>query len=115
MKWITVSPGVKMCDEDGNNCVTNDRLRWKGGFSDNGSRWVDLTNPREGKQGGLFFRHADGNQWYFPSPQAREPRAGRRGTVSAIRCRAGNNTVLILSLAPLKQEVRSGLAFKHPA
>jgi len=74
MKWIVVDAGVNMCDDNGNNCITNDRLRWKGGFSDNGSRFVPLTNPRQGNQGGLYFRHADGNQWYLPKP------AGNRTT-----------------------------------
>jgi hypothetical protein len=36
--------------------------------SDAGSRWVALTDPREGSRGGLYFRHADGNQWYLPKP-----------------------------------------------
>jgi Family of unknown function (DUF6006) len=43
-------------------------LRWKGSFSDNGSRWMPLTNPRQDAKGGLYFRHADGNQWYLAKP-----------------------------------------------
>jgi hypothetical protein len=42
--------------------------RWKGSFSDNGSRWMPLTNPRQDTKGGLYFLHADGNQWYLAKP-----------------------------------------------
>jgi hypothetical protein len=42
--------------------------RWKGSFSDNGSRWMPLTNAREDTKGGLYFRHANGNQWYLAKP-----------------------------------------------
>lgn len=44
-------------------------VKWVGRFSDNGPYWVPLTNPRESNEGGLYFRHADGNQWYLPKPK----------------------------------------------
>jgi Family of unknown function (DUF6006) len=68
MRWVPVEAGVNMCDNNGRNCVRNDRLRWLGGFSDNGSREVRLTDAREGARGGLNFRHADGNHWYLAKP-----------------------------------------------
>jgi hypothetical protein len=68
MRWAPVEAGINMCDENGRNCVRNDRLRWLGGFSDNGSREVRLTDAREGSRGGLNFRHADGNHWYLAKP-----------------------------------------------
>lgn len=54
MKWIPAEGGSG--------------LYWKGSFSDNGSRWVPLTNARKGNQGGLYFNHADGNKWYLAKP-----------------------------------------------
>jgi hypothetical protein len=66
MKWIAVDDSQTSCD--GNICTTSTGARWKGSFSDNGSRWVPLTDARRGNQGGLYFRHADGNQWYLPQP-----------------------------------------------
>jgi len=69
MKWIVVEPGVNMCDDQGRNCVMNHELRWQGGFADNGSRWVSLTQPRLGDKGGMFFHHADGNRWYLAKPK----------------------------------------------
>lgn len=72
MKWIVVDDSQTTCN--GNICSTTSGVRWQGSFSDNGSRWVPLTNPREGNRGGLYFRHADGNQWYLGKP------AGNRTT-----------------------------------
>jgi Family of unknown function (DUF6006) len=66
MRWNVVDDSQTTCN--GNICSTTSGVRWQGSFSDNGSRWVPLTNPREGHQGGLYFRHADGNQWYLPKP-----------------------------------------------
>lgn len=46
-----------------------------------------------------------------PNPQAIEPRVGRPGTVSDIRCHVGDSTVSLLSFAFYKarNEVRSDL------
>lgn len=66
MKWNPVDDTETTCD--GNICTSSAGARWQGSFSDNGSRWVPLTNPALGRNGGLFFRHADGNQWYLPKP-----------------------------------------------
>lgn len=66
MKWTVVDDSQQTCS--GDTCTTTSGVRWKGSFSDNGSRWVPLTEPRQGQQGGLFFRHADGNQWYLSKP-----------------------------------------------
>jgi hypothetical protein len=72
MKWNAVDDSQTTCN--GETCSTTSGARWKGSFSDNGSRWVPLTNPQEGSKGGLFFRHADGNKWYLSKP------AGNRTT-----------------------------------
>ena len=40
-----------------------------GQFSDNGSAWVPLSDARRASNGGLLFRHADGNQWFLPREQ----------------------------------------------
>jgi len=90
MKWISVDAGVSMCDDNGNNCITSDRLHWKGGFSDNGSRWVQLTNPREGKKGGFSFVTPMAINGIYPNPMVIKPLAGQRGMVSAIRCHVGD-------------------------
>jgi hypothetical protein len=66
MKWVAVDDSQTSCD--GDVCSTSTGARWKGSFSDNGSRWVPLTDPRRGNRGGLYFRHADGNQWYLATP-----------------------------------------------
>jgi Family of unknown function (DUF6006) len=66
MNWVAVDDRQTTCD--GDVCTTSSGARWQGSFSDNGSRWVPLTNPLRGNQGGLYFRHADGNQWYLPQP-----------------------------------------------
>lgn len=66
MKWDVVDDSQTTCN--GNICSTTSGVRWQGSFSDNGSRWVALTEPRRGNRGGLYFRHADGNQWYLPQP-----------------------------------------------
>ena len=66
MKWTAVDDSQQTCSDG--TCTTTSGVRWKGTFSDNGSRWVPLTEPRTGQQGGLFFRHADGNQWYLSKP-----------------------------------------------
>jgi hypothetical protein len=67
MRWFAVDDSQTACD--GDICSSTSGVRWEGSFSDNGSRWVPLTNPSKGKQGGLYFRHADGNQWYLPKPE----------------------------------------------
>jgi len=66
MQWKVVDDSQTTCN--GDTCSTTSGVRWVGSFSDNGSRWVPLTNPREGNRGGLYFRHADGNQWYLSKP-----------------------------------------------
>ncbi|MBD2516612.1 hypothetical protein H6G93_16640 [Nostoc sp. FACHB-973] len=66
MRWNVVDDSQTTCN--GNDCWTSSGVRWNGSFSDNGSRWVALTDPRKGNRGGLYFRHADGNQWYLPQP-----------------------------------------------
>lgn len=66
MKWAAVDDSQTNCNGDA--CTTSSGARWKGNFSDNGSRWVPLTEPRRGNKGGVFFRHADGNQWYLAQP-----------------------------------------------
>ena len=66
MRWNVVDDSQRTCN--GNICSTTSAVRWKGSFSDNGSRWVPLTNPRQSNRGGLYFRHADGNQWYLAKP-----------------------------------------------
>jgi len=68
MRWVPVSTNSGSCDGDG-TCSSASGARWSGRFSDNGARWVDLSDARPGKQGGLFFRHADGNQWYLAKPE----------------------------------------------
>jgi len=67
MNWSVVDNSQTTCQ--GDTCTSISGVRWKGSFSDNGSRWVSLSNARLGNRGGLFFRHADGNQWYLPRPQ----------------------------------------------
>lgn len=66
MRWNIVDDSRTTCN--GSICTTTSGVRRQGSFSDNGSRWVPLSDPREGNQGGLYFRHADGNQWYLPKP-----------------------------------------------
>lgn len=66
MRWNVVDDSQTTCN--GDVCSTTSGVRWKGSFSDNGSRWVALTEPRQGNRGGLYFRHADGNQWYLAKP-----------------------------------------------
>jgi hypothetical protein len=70
MKWVVVDDSQTSCD--GNICSTSSGVKWKGSFSDNGSRWVPLTNPRTGNLGGVYFNHADGNRWYLPKPSGRQ-------------------------------------------
>lgn len=67
MRWTVVDDSRTTCS--GNVCSTSSGVRWKGSFSDNGSRWVPLTHARHSAQGGLLFRHADGNQWFLARPQ----------------------------------------------
>ena len=67
MKWSAVDDSKTTCN--GDVCRSTSGVRWQGSFSDNGSRWVPLTNPSKNKEGGLFFLHADGNQWYLPKPR----------------------------------------------
>ena len=69
MKWVAVDNSQTSCD--GDVCSTSTGARWKGSFSDNGSRWVPLTDPRASQKGGVYFRHADGNQWYLAKPANR--------------------------------------------
>lgn len=66
MQWSVVDDNQTSCS--GGVCSTAAGASWKGRFSDNGSKWVPLTNARPGNQGGLYFRHADGNQWYLAKP-----------------------------------------------
>lgn len=66
MKWAAVNDSQTTCS--GDTCTSSSGARWSGKFSDNGSRWVALTNPRSGSQGGLYFQHADGNKWYLAKP-----------------------------------------------
>lgn len=66
MRWVVVDDTQTTCD--GNVCSSSYGARWKGSFSDNGSQWVPLTNPRLGNAGGMFFNHADGNRWYLAKP-----------------------------------------------
>jgi len=66
MRWMTVDDSQTSCD--GDTCTSTSGVRWRGSFSDNGSRWVPLTNPRRGDKGGLYFNHADGNGWYLAKP-----------------------------------------------
>jgi hypothetical protein len=70
MQWSVVDAGESSCRDtsEGRICTSTSAVRWKGRFSDHGAAWVALTNPREGSRGGLYFRHADGNQWYLPKP-----------------------------------------------
>ncbi|MGN7916535.1 MULTISPECIES: DUF6006 family protein [Lysobacter] len=67
MKWSAVNDSQTTCDDD-EVCTHTFGARWKGRFSDNGSAWVALNNARRGKNGGLYFNHADGNRWYLPTP-----------------------------------------------
>lgn len=71
MKWSVVDDSQTSCEDtsEGRICSSTSGVRWKGRFSDNGSPWVSLTNPREGNRGGLYFYHADGNKWYLPKPK----------------------------------------------
>lgn len=66
MKWTAVTVSEGSCE--GDVCSQSTGAAWKGSFSDNGSRWVPLNNPRPGSKGGLYFNHADGNRWYLPQP-----------------------------------------------
>ncbi|MFZ5717049.1 MAG: DUF6006 family protein [Bradyrhizobium sp.] len=66
MKWVAVDDSQTTCN--GGTCTSSSGVRWSGSFSDNGSRWVKLTNPRSGTQGGVYFHHADGNKWYLAKP-----------------------------------------------
>lgn len=67
MKWQVAENSEQSCDDDG-ICSSTSAVTWRGSFSDNGSQWVQLTNLAVGKKGGIFFRHADGNQWYLGKP-----------------------------------------------
>ena len=43
--------------------------RWQGSLSTgDGGQPVALTEPSQGKKGGLYFRHADGHKWYLQKP-----------------------------------------------
>ncbi|MFM7887955.1 MAG: DUF6006 family protein [Pseudanabaena sp.] len=66
MRWYVADDSQTTCN--GETCSNTSGVRWAGKFSDNGSPWVSLTDPKEGNRGGLYFRHADGNQWYLPKP-----------------------------------------------
>lgn len=67
MKWFIANNSEQSCDDDG-ICSSTSAVTWRGSFSDNGSPWVPLTSLVEGRKGGIFFRHADGNQWYLSKP-----------------------------------------------
>src|SRR5262245_37101177 len=56
MRWTVVDDSQTTCD--GDTCTSTSGARWRGSFSDNGSRWVPLTDPHRGNQGGLYFNHA---------------------------------------------------------
>lgn len=66
MQWVAANDTQTDCD--GDTCTSTSGARWVGRFSDNGSKWVPLSNPRTGDRGGLFFQHADGNKWYLAKP-----------------------------------------------
>ncbi len=66
MNWKIVNAGDTSCN--GSTCTSTSAVAWRGSFSDNGSRWVPLTRPREGNLGGMYFNHADGNKWYLRTP-----------------------------------------------
>lgn len=53
---------------NGSVASTTSGVKRIGRFSDNGSAWVALSDPQERNNGGLLFRHADGNQWFLPKP-----------------------------------------------
>jgi Family of unknown function (DUF6006) len=80
MRWNVVDDSQTTCN--GNICSTTSGVRWKGSFSDNGSRWVIKAVCTS-----AMLMAING---ICPSPQAIEPRAGLPGTVSDIRCHAGN-------------------------
>lgn len=65
MNWSAVDDSQTSCSDG--VCTSTSGARWAGKFSDNGARWVALRSPREGSRG-MFFRHADGNQWYLAKP-----------------------------------------------
>lgn len=71
MRWTTVNIDDGECwDEDGATiCSSSSSVGWRGRFSDNGSPWVPLTDPRLGSRGGMYFNHADGNRWYLAEPE----------------------------------------------
>lgn len=69
MKWTVVDDSQTTANDDG-TATTTSGVRWKGSFSDNGSNWVPLTNPRLGTKGGMYFNHADGNRWYLSKPSS---------------------------------------------
>ncbi|MDS9467311.1 DUF6006 family protein [Paracoccus sp. MBLB3053] len=73
MRWSVVDNGSQSCEEtdEGTICSSSVSAGWKGRFSDNGSKWVSLTNAKSGDKGGLFFTHADGNRWYLAKPVGR--------------------------------------------
>jgi hypothetical protein len=66
MAWKVIDDTQQTCS--GGTCSLSHGVRRVGSFSDNGSKWVPLTDPRQESRGGFFFRHADGNQWYLPKP-----------------------------------------------
>ena len=71
MEWKIVDAPTTSC-RDG-VCSTAATVAERGRFSDNGSRWVPLTNPVVSGTSGnrLGFRHADGNAWYLYRRNAR--------------------------------------------
>ena len=68
MSWSAVDDTRTQCS--GGACTSTSGARWMGKFSDNGSRWVALTDARAGNLGGLHFRHADGNPWFLAAPDS---------------------------------------------
>lgn len=67
MVWTVVDD--PQSTSNGGIGTTTSNVKRIGRFSDNGSPWVSLSDARKDNKGGLFFRHADGNQWYLPNPQ----------------------------------------------
>lgn len=63
MKWSMVEDAQPPAD--GRAAVA----RWQGSLSTgDGGQPVALTEPSQGKKGGLYFRHADGHKWYLQKP-----------------------------------------------
>ena len=89
MVWRVVDDPRTACS--GGVCTSTSGVAIRGSFSDNGSRWVPLTNPvLRGSR--LTFRHADGNYWYLDQIDANRANgettwAGRRFPLRCTRLR----------------------------